>query len=169
MRLLSLVSLLLFLNTGASFAREEVPQENQTQGKNPPLGLDAFVSKVCSELVTPSNNKIENLFFPRDPFIQLKDIPQSGKYFDKLVEEFRGDWQQARTTVNEASKGWQCGAVKKGYCKWKPVGSEYNKIPYWSCYRSNVTVTDNKGKKETVPLKVIINWGRDWFITHMGK
>jgi hypothetical protein len=169
MRLLSLVPLLFLIKVGVVFAAGEVPSENQIQGKEPPAGLDTFISKVCSQLVAPPQGKIEDLFFPRDPFIQLKDIPQSGKYFDKLVEEFRADWQRAAKTISDATRGWQCGAVKKGYCKWKAVGSEYNKIPYWSCYRSNITVSDNKGKKETIPLKVIINWGKEWYITHMGK
>jgi hypothetical protein len=59
-------------------------------------------------------------------------------------------------------------SFKRGGCKWKAIGTEYNKIAYWSCYRNRMIALAD-GKKIDLDLRTLINWGDKWYITHLGR
>ena len=46
-------------------------------------------------------------------------------------------------------------------------GREANRVPYHSCYGARVTVRAG-AREHTFRVHVMINWGDQWYITHLG-
>jgi hypothetical protein len=116
-------------------------------------------------------SKSVHKMFPRDAFLKLKDMPGSEQYYNKLLGWFEDDVKKEMAKhVNAVS--FQLKEFKPGPCKWKKVGSEYNKVAYWSCRRSkasySVTLKDGKEVSDTLEILTMINWGNKWFVTHLG-
>lgn len=143
------------------------PQENQVQGKRPDFkSAESMSERIVSAIRYGDAKSQENLFFPRDAFMALKDIPDAAKYYDQLIQEFEGHVRRQHLRFKTSTE-LKFQKFKPGFCKWKAVGTEYNKIPYWSCYRSEITALDGD-KTVTIPVKVMINWGANWYVTHLG-
>ncbi len=145
----------------------EVPQENQTQGKTPDLA--SFESKAATLVQAIEKNDPElalPLFFPKEAFLELKGIAKPEEYYQQLVGWFKDDIarEHERLVVQDPLK---LVSVKPGPCSWKKKNSEANNIPYWSCSKTKLTLQVGS-KTETLEVKTRINWGKDWYITHLG-
>jgi hypothetical protein len=165
---------------------DEIPAENHSQGKIPEWSSAETLAKNLVQLYNqtaalkpsaePQTGKSKRreltpeslaLFFPRGPFIQLKALPDPGTYHDQLLQEFAHHLQAQQSSL-QSFLPITYASLEKGSCKWKKPQSEYNHIAYWSCYRSRLKFTDAKGGSHELPVKTLINWGTQWFITHLG-
>jgi len=147
-----------------------VPPENREPhpAKADTASLEAVAEKFAAQLLQPENAPVDDaFFFPKAAFIPLKAIPKPDVYFDQLLAEYRMQLGKMRQRLQQMP-GLKFEGAKIGFCKWKAVGSEYNHIPYWSCYRSVLNFRTGDGKALAVGVRTWINWGRDWFITHLG-
>lgn len=146
---------------GQAFALD-TPPENIEKPK--PEAIDAFPAEKLLASInsgTPDND----LFFPADPFAVLKAIAKPLDYHKQLLKWYQGDIKRE----HEAHKGpLTFKSFKLGFCKWKEKGSEGNAIPYLSCYKSLLKVENAEKKEETITVRVVINWGKNWYITHLG-
>jgi hypothetical protein len=106
-------------------------------------------------------------FFPEGPFIVLKKVPQPKQYYDQLVAEYQHDLDSIRKKI-PAGAQLRLEKIIPGSCKWKPIGSEYNNIAYWSCYKTRFRYGDDEHRYELI-VKVTINWGDQWYVTHLGR
>ncbi len=145
----------------------EIPPENREGSQLPDAsGSFELVKRLLNAISTQSTANLEPLFFPRAAFIQLKDIPRNEQYYDKLLQWFSDD---IRKEYQKLKPGTSLVFEKfiLGRCRWKAVGTEYNKIPYWSCSRSQILATAD-GKQVKIQVVAMINWGKLWYPTHLG-
>ncbi len=159
-----LTGLLLLEVTSANPA---VPPENVEKPKLETLAT-YDPSPLIKQLNAPETEEVWNpLFFPKDAFDLVKGIKDPGAYHKQLLKWFADDIK--RESARLKAKGpWEVDSFKMGYCKWKVKGSEANALPYWSCYKNKVSLKNKTGDRETVEIRVLINWGKDWFVTHLG-
>ncbi|MBC7661017.1 MAG: hypothetical protein H7249_15070 [Chitinophagaceae bacterium] len=115
---------------------------------------------------TPLANS-PSLFFPADAFDQVKGIKDPGAYHKQLLKWFASDLEREKTRLGKGAP-WTVDTFKLGFCKWKEKGTEANALPYWSCYKSKLKLKNAKGENDTLDIRVLINWGTTWYITHLG-
>lgn len=167
MRYLLFVLSLPILLSSKTFSFQ-VPSENLKKGELPSLEKSEKMARdIVMAIQQAKPDLAKEHFFPEQVFNELKNIPYANRYYEKLMTWYINDLQRE----HESNKDSQLIFVKlkKGYCKWKEVGSEYNHIAYWSCYRNAIEVKDQKTQKVfDIPLKSMINWGDRWYVTHLG-
>ena len=153
-----------------------VPEENRLQPPKPNLSqLSELAAKILNDL---NSNQIPatsaatccDAYFPHQEFLILKNLPNAKAYFNELTAHYKSDLS-ALTKVWPADETPEIKSFTPGYCKWKPAGSEYNHIPYWSCYKSTLALQWPKSSRatQTIKIRTIINWGKNWYVTHLGK
>jgi hypothetical protein len=164
---------LVLVQPGLVLAKESavgvaVPDQNKEQGTIPAMdSVDALAQSLFTALQINDTSSARTLFFPEAEFVALKDIKDPLTYHKQLLSELDRDVNKLHTQLS-AFKDLKYLSWKRGGCKWKAVGTEYNKIAYWSCYRNRI-IAESSGGKIEIDLKTLINWGDKWFITHLGK
>lgn len=162
-----LILFIALLGSRKSYGHEGTPDENKTQNVMPAIDSAAeLVQSLLQSLRQDDASSAKVLFFPEKPFLALKDVKNPKAYYDELIKEYESQQRKLRSLVK--GKDVKYLAFKKGHCKWKQVGSEYNHIAYWSCYKNTWQVTVD-GKTITLPIRTMINWGPRWYITHLGQ
>ena len=144
-----------------------IPPENIGQPALPPTsGATVLAQRLVEAIAKDDPASVTDLFFPVEPFLVLKKIPRASDYHTKLVGWFVADIHREHNRIKQAAtllfRDW-----KPGHCVWKPIGSEYNQVAYWSCSKSRI-LADAGRQAVTIEVKTLINWGTDWFVTHLG-
>lgn len=145
----------------------EVPPENQ---KKPPIeSISSYDPKPLIAQLNQPTSEVEwnTLFFPAAAFDQVKGIKDPGAYHKQLLKWFAADIKREHERLKPAGP-WEVDSFKLGSCKWKEKGSEANALPYWSCYKSKLKIKNAKGESNLVEVRALINWGNQWYITHLG-
>ncbi|MCX6128305.1 MAG: hypothetical protein NTX25_04480 [Proteobacteria bacterium] len=144
-----------------------IPVENQNDQHLAAIQpFDAKAKLLLQAIEIGNIESVQELFFPQDAFLQLKAIAKPLEYYQQLVRWYKKDLQKE----SERFKGQghlDFVAIKGGGCKWKAAGSEANKIPYWSCYKRRMEIQVG-GKPASIQLHAMINWGGEWYLTHLG-
>ncbi len=144
----------------------DIPKENRN--KLPLSTIEPFDARAKDIVAAIKKNRSDEVlvyFFPEKAFESLKDIKWPSVYYKKLIKWYKADISREQERFK--GKTLEFKTVKMGRCKWKEKGSEYNKIPYWSCYRNKILVS-SEGKEATIDLGTVINWGTQWYVTHLG-
>ncbi|MFO0661323.1 MAG: hypothetical protein U0165_16040 [Polyangiaceae bacterium] len=136
----------------------------------PPLSSDALTDagKRLFEAIKADDPKIAaDFFFPREPFIPLKDIKNPGKYWDQLFRTYERDIhdlnrKRGKEMANATFESFELGSAPT----WVPPGDEANKIGYFRTFNSKLHYKVD-GKTHTLEVKVIISWDEHWYITHL--
>ncbi|EYF02262.1 hypothetical protein [Chondromyces apiculatus] len=110
----------------------------------------------------------EAFWFPKEPFIPLKDVKGPGKYWDNLHATYLNDIRQQ----HRKRKSWE-GATFVGFQlgstpKWVPPGDEANKIGYYRSFRGKLRY-EIEGKTHTIDVHTVISWQGRWYITHLNR
>lgn len=137
----------------------------------PPLeseDLTERAKKLFEAIVRDDPALGESFWFPKEPFIPLKDVKGPGKYWDNLHATYARDIH----ALHGKRKSWE-GATfvefKMGSTpKWVPPGDEANKIGYYRSFRGKLTYRIEE-KNVTLDVHTIISWQGQWFITHLSK
>lgn len=161
----------MLLQATSAFSQQQalvVPSQNKEMGTLPPMDtVDALAQSLFTALQNNDTKNSHSLFFPEAEFAVLKDIKDPLAYYKQLLDEYDRDINKQHTQL-QIYKDLKYVSWKKGGCKWKAVGSEYNKIAYWSCYRNRI-IAETAGQKIEIDIRTLINWGDKWFITHLGR
>ena len=109
-----------------------------------------------------------DFFFPKEPFLVLKDIKNPGKYWDQLYRVYEEDIQKLhrkhRKELEGATfEGFALGSVPTLV---KP-GEEGNKISYHRTFRGKLRYRTTAGQERSFEVRVIISWAGRWYITHL--
>jgi hypothetical protein len=112
----------------------------------------------------------EDFWFPKEPFLILKDIKDPGKYWDQLHRAYAKDIQK----LHDKRKSWEGAEFVKfepgSAPKWVKPGEEANKIGYFRTVKGNLVFKDKAdGKPQKLEVRVIISWQKRWYITHLSK
>jgi hypothetical protein len=144
-----------------------IPVENKDETLKATIEpFDPGAQRLLTALEKGQFADVQDLFFPEPAFLELKAIAKPADYYRQLVKWYEQDF--AREQARFKGRGpLLFKAMKGGSCKWKAPQTEANKIPYWSCYKRKIELTAG-GQSETLEVRALINWGRQWFITHLG-
>ena len=108
-----------------------------------------------------------DFFFPRNAFLQVKDIGNPGKYWDQLFRTYNRDVHDLHIKHKAKMAGAQFVDIQAGSpAKWVPPGEEANKIGYFRSFNAKVRyrVGETYGHFD---VRVQITWQGKWFITHL--
>jgi len=137
----------------------------------PPIDSEELQSRARGlfDAVVQNNPALgEDLWFPREPFLILKDIKEPGKYWDQLHRAYVKDIDK----LHKKRKSWEGADFEKfepgAPPKWVKPGDEGNKIGYFRTVKGNL-VYKLEGKSHKLEVRVMISWQKRWYITHLGK
>jgi hypothetical protein len=110
----------------------------------------------------------DSFWFPKEPFIPLKDVKGPDKYWEQLHRSYGSDVH----AIHKKRKSWT-GVVFERFeigskPKWVKPGEEANKIGYHRSFRGKLHYTVD-GQSESFEVRTIITWQGRWYITHLSK
>lgn len=157
-------------DAGAPPAPKEAEYDPKNKAK-PPVDSEELQARARAlfDAVVQNNASLgEDLWFPREPFLILKDIKDPGKYWDQLHRAFVKDVEK----LHKKRKSWEGAEFVKfepgSAPKWVKPGEEGNKIGYYRTVKGNL-VYKAEGKAHKLEVRVMISWQNRWYITHLGK
>ena len=159
---------------GASAERERAEPEAPPDPLNktrPPLDseeLQARARALFEAIVANDAARGDVFWFPKEPFIPLKDVKGPDRYWDTLHRTYTNDIAK----LHRKRKSWD-GAVFKGFTigstpKWVKPGEEANKIGYHRSFRGKIRY-EIGGEPATIDVHTVISWQGRWYITHLSK
>ncbi|WP_437903182.1 hypothetical protein WME95_32075 [Sorangium sp. So ce327] len=129
--------------------------------------LTARASALFDAIVKKEPALAEPFWFPKEPFIPLKDVKDPGKYWDNLHAAYVNDVK----SMHRKRKSWEgarfVGFVVGSKPKWVPPGDEVNKIGYYRSFHGKLKY-EIDGKPASLDVHTIISWQGRWYITHLG-
>jgi hypothetical protein len=144
-----------------------IPPENQAGAAMPDIGsAEPMIRKLFEAIRSDDASLAADLFFPASAFDLVKNMETPGRYHKKLVDWYVEDIHLAHATAPDAEALVYDG-FEPGKCRWMEPNSEGNKLPYWAC-RYNYFYGKSGDKRRRFDLRVIINWGKHWYVTHLG-
>ncbi|MDI3290558.1 hypothetical protein [Polyangium sp. 15x6] len=137
----------------------------------PPLDSEELQKRAAAlfdAIVADDPARGESFWFPKEPFIPLKDVKGPDKYWDQLHRTYARDIH----ALHKKRKSWE-GATFEGFelgstPKWVPPGDEGNKIGYYRTFRGKLRYRIGE-KTESIEVRVLISWQGRWYITHLSK
>jgi hypothetical protein len=140
--------------------------ENRTE---PPKESAEFTERARSlfdAIVKDAPELADAFFFPREPFLPLKDVRDPAKYYAELLRVYRHDVHE----LHAARRSW-AGAVFRGIelgsePKWVKPGDEWNKIGYFRTFDAKLSY-DLGGRTRVLGVRTIISWDGKWYATHL--
>jgi hypothetical protein len=149
-------------------AAEHVP--DPANKMRPPLAspdLQERATHLLAALVANDPKIADDFFFPKAPFIPLKDVTEPGRYFDQLLATYHRDI----ATLRSERKDWT-GAEFVSFelgtpPTWVAPGKEYNKIGYYRTFGGKLRYRIGDKTKE-ITVSTIISWDGRWYVTHLS-
>ncbi len=110
----------------------------------------------------------EPFWFPREPFVPLKDVKDPGKYWAELHRAYEHDVH----ALHKKRKSWE-GATFTSFegwsrPKWVEPGKEANHIGYHRAFNGKIRYTAGTHRGE-IEVHTIITWQGRWYVTHLRK
>ncbi len=148
-----------------------VPPENardlrRAVPRPPPGDVETRARRLFEALRTGAVEGAMDFFLPRDPFLAIKDMSGAAGYFNTLTRAYRRDIEAHRRELPGLARATFVRFDLSRACTWMTAGREANRLPYWSCYRSRLVV-DVGGREVPLEVRVMIHWGRRWYVTHL--
>ncbi|MDI1446682.1 hypothetical protein [Polyangium sp. 6x1] len=137
----------------------------------PPTTSDELQKRAAAlfdAIVNDDPARGESFWFPKEPFIPLKDVKGADKYWEQLHRTYAKDIH----ALHKKRKSWE-GATFEGFelgstPKWVPPGDEGNKIGYYRTFRGKLRYRIGE-QTQSIEVRVIISWQGRWYITHLSK
>jgi hypothetical protein len=149
-------------DAGAPFAADN--KVAPTEGPE----LQARAKGLFEAIVKDEPSLAEPFWFPKEPFIPLKDVKDPGKYWDQLHRTYVNDVHALHKKRKDWDKATFAGFDGWSRSKWVPPGDEANKIGYHRAFHGKLRY-EIDGKKHELDVHTIITWQGRWYITHLRK
>jgi hypothetical protein len=115
---------------------------------------------------TPEGGDV--FWFPKEPFVPLKDVKEPGKYWEQLHRTYVNDVH----TLHKKKKSWDGAKFVRfdrgSVPKWVKPGEEANKIGYHRSFHGQLRY-EIGGELEKIDVHTVITWQGRWFVTHLRK
>jgi hypothetical protein len=149
-------------DAGAPFAADN--KVDPTEGPE----LQERAKALFEAIMANDAEHADPFWFPKEPFIPLKDIKDPGKYWDQLHRTYAADIR----ALHKKRKSWD-GASFVSFAigskpKWVKPGDEANKIGYYRSFHGTLRYAID-GKEGTLDVHTVITWQGRWYITHLRK
>jgi hypothetical protein len=140
---------------------------NKTRPPATSADLDERASHLLDAIVHNDPGVADDFFFPKAPFLPLKDVGDPGRYFDQLLAVYHRDIR----SLHAERKDWT-GATFVSFelgsaPTWVAPGKEYNKIGYFRTFGGKVRYRLGDKPKE-LAVSTIISWDGRWYVTHLS-
>lgn len=113
-------------------------------------------------------DRAEAFWFPKEPFVPLKDVKNPGRYWDNLHRAYLDDVR----ALHRKRKSWDNAVFERFTVgsppKWVKPGDEVNKIGYYRSFHGTIHYRIND-KPATIDVHTIITWQGRWYVTHLRK
>jgi hypothetical protein len=150
-----------------------VPAHNRADLKEPPPRPPASdaaekAKRLFEAIVADAPERADDVFFPRAAFLLVKDIPDPGKYYDRLKRRFVQDIHALHASLKDATHStferFEL-ASRGGFVR---VHEEGNRLPYWASRHSFIHYRTG-GKLERLEVRVLITWDDRWYVIHLNE
>jgi hypothetical protein len=146
------------------------PAPDPANQLRPPLtsaDLEERAGHLLEAIVKNEPSIADDFFFPKAPFLPLKDVADPGRYFDQLLATYHRDV----TALRGERKDWS-GATFVSFelgtpPTWVAPGKEYNKIGYFRTFGGKLRYRVGD-KTQEMKVSTIISWGGRWYVTHLS-
>ncbi len=110
------------------------------------------------------------MFFPREPFIGLKDVKDPSAYWDKLVKEYKAHIHSYHKKLGKKAaeaefESFELNPKTQVYVAPK---KEFNKTGYNKVSKSKLRYR-LKGKPRTLDIATMIDHESKWYVTHLKQ
>jgi hypothetical protein len=147
------------------------PVRDEANPSLPPLSsedLSERAGRLFAAIKEGHGELGDAFFFPREPFLSLKDIDDPGRYYKELVRAYH----QNIKDLHAQRKSWD-GAVLRGFKieeepKRVPPGREWNKIGYFRTRRAKLEY-EVAGHRRFIEVHTLISWDGHWYVTHLSS
>jgi hypothetical protein len=115
----------------------------------------------------------DDFFFPRAPFLPLKDVQDPGRYFDQLLATYHRDI----SALHASRKNWSDVTIVSFALGtppgWVAPGKEYNKIGYFRSFHAKLRYrgrgdAGSDARTSDIAVATLISWAGRWYVTHLG-
>jgi hypothetical protein len=135
----------------------------------PPLTSDALTerARLLFDAVVKGKPEIADpFFFPREPFLPLKDVDDPGRYHAELVRVYHRDILR----LHAKRRSWE-GARFVSFAlgsapRWIEPGREWNKLGYYRTFDAKLAYEVSETSR-TLLVRTIISWDGQWYVTHL--
>ncbi len=145
----------------------EVDPKNKAKPKLASKRLTGSARALFRAVKEDKPELAKDFFFPREPFLPLKDIKNPGKYWDQLFRVYERDIHELH---KKRAKDWEDAEFVSfdlgSTPTWVKPGEEANKIGYYRTFNGKLRYKA-RGKERVLEVKTIISWNHAWFITHL--
>lgn len=147
------------------------PEANRAGQEKPPAPPDPALSVERAKLLVRALREDQPdvalpFFFPLGEFRHLKAIGDPERYFRRLIRIYNEDLKAMRASLRAPDSvefvSFGLGRQKR----WVERRKEGNAYPYYASYKCPIVVRD-KGKERRLPVRVMISWGDQWYVTHL--
>ena len=139
---------------------------NKTRPPPSSADLEERAARLLDAVARNDPPSADDFFFPKAPFIPLKDVGDPGRYFDQLLATYHRDIR----TLHAERKDWT-GATFVSFelgtsPTWVAPGKEYNRIGYFRTFGGKLRYRIGDKNKE-IAVSTIISWDGRWYVTHL--
>lgn len=150
---------------------ERVPPGNSPEHTDPPTGpgpgdVEDRARHLFEAVVAGDPELAMDFFFPRGPFRLVKDSANPDRYYDRLLDAYRSEILALHESLPDLERARFERFELGSRVRWMAVGSEYNRLPYWSARRSALHYTVD-GEARSFPVLVAITWDDAWYVVHL--
>jgi hypothetical protein len=152
-------------------ARNDAPFATDPENRQRPQIESADLAERARHLLeaisTGDLSRGDDFFFPRAPFLPLKDVRDPGRYFDQLLATYHRDIRD----LHASRRDW--GAAKfvsfaiGTTPTWVAPGREYNRIGYYRTFGGKLR-WQNERSSGTIDVATIISYHGRLFVTHLA-
>ena len=154
-------------SASALLAAKPADPLNKTRPPTTSADLDERASHLLDALVQGDAALADDFFFPKAPFVPLKDVADPARYFDQLLATYHRDVKALRAEQKDWS-GATFASFELGTTPtWVAPGKEYNKIGYFRTFGGKLRYRVGDKNKE-IAVSTIISWDGRWYVTHLS-
>jgi hypothetical protein len=147
------------------------PPKDDENPSLPPAASDdltAHAAALFDAIKTGRPELGEAFFFPREPFLVLKDVTDPANYYKGLVSSYRHNIKdlhaQRRTWEGATLRGIKLEETPRRI----PPGREWNKIGYFRTRHARLEY-EVDGRQRFIEVHTIISWDGSWYVTHLAS
>lgn len=132
-------------------------------------GFDARMRALADAIVTDDPTKGLTSFFPVSAYKQVKkNTDPAGDWNNRLIAQFKVDVHDMHTRLGANASAAKFMSVEvPNSATWVKPGEEYNLLPYWRVYNTNLKF-DVNGTTKSIPVASMISWRGQWYVVHLG-
>jgi hypothetical protein len=169
----ALACALLWFQTTLTLAEPDVPAHNRAdQRVAPPRpaadDVEDKLHKLLAAIAHDDPQLADEAFFPRPPFLLIKDIADPGRYYDQLRQRFATDIHALHARIPNAERASYERFELSARGAFVRVHEEGNRLPYWAARHSFLYFRCGD-KLEKIEIRVLISWDDHWYVIHLSE